>query len=75
LTALLVQICEDEEQQDGNEPGDDRRCDDNTIHRVGVYQLARVAGSLSGENLWIYGFTTVHPNSTEFKYSVRLRFL
>ena len=49
LTTLLVKICKDEEQQDGNESGDDGRCDDNTIHRVGGKQLARVAGSLSGE--------------------------
>ena len=35
LAALLVKICKDEEQQNGNEPGDDGRCDDNTIHRVG----------------------------------------
>src|SRR5579864_6405657 len=52
LTALLVQICEDEEQQDGNEPWDDRRCDDNTIHRVGVYRWpespARFRGKTCG---------------------------
>ena len=50
LATLLVQICKDEEQQDGNEPWDYRGSDDDTIHRVGVLQLARAAGSLSGGN-------------------------
>src|SRR5215471_16640445 len=48
LTALLVQICKDEEQQDGYEAWDNRGGDDDTIHRVGGFLLARVAGSLSG---------------------------
>jgi hypothetical protein len=40
-----VQVREDEEQQDGNKSGDDRRRDDNAVHRADTSAIAEIAGS------------------------------
>src|SRR5579872_4802030 len=75
LTALFVQICEDEKQQYGNESGNDGRCNDNTVHRAFEDTCGRASRPSFGGKQYVDVFIPAHPNTTGFKYTPGVRFI
>src|SRR5882724_10151402 len=60
LPALLVQICEDEEQQHRDEARDEDRRNDNTAHRVGRDTSGPTCRLSFGGKQFINAFTPRH---------------